>query len=182
MSDDAIGPPVLVTTERLIVRRFHAGDVDAIEAYRNDPEVARFASWSVPWTHDDAVMLVAEMALRDPLFERGEWAHLAIERLDHPGLIGDIAVLWQAEDDVAEVAFALARSEWGGGHMSEALAAVCEQIAREMGLRLVAAVTALADGRGRSVLEQVGFRPVAVEGEDVVYARKPEWESGSVAR
>ncbi|MFM8971321.1 MAG: hypothetical protein ACKOOG_01505, partial [Actinomycetota bacterium] len=71
MSDVGGGPPVLVATERLVVRRFHAGDVEAIEAYRNDPATARNAPWSVPWAHDDAVMLVAEMALRDPLFERG---------------------------------------------------------------------------------------------------------------
>ena len=128
MSGPADGPAVLLTTERLTVRRFHAGDVEAIEAYRNDPEVSRFGSWSRPFEHDDAVMLVAEMALRDPLFERGEWAHLAVERIDRPGLIGDVAVLWQSDDDVAEVSFTLARAVWGRGHMSEALAAVCAQI------------------------------------------------------
>ncbi|MFM8237305.1 MAG: GNAT family N-acetyltransferase [Actinomycetota bacterium] len=177
MSDVGGGPPVLVATERLVVRRFHAGDVEAIEAYRNDPATARNAPWSVPWAHDDAVMLVAEMALRDPLFERGEWAHLALERSDRVGLIGDIAVLWQADDNVAEVAFTLDPSARRRGYMTEALAAVCGRIAVDMELRLIAAVTRLADGRGRSVLERVGFRPVATEGDDVVYAWKPEWVS-----
>lgn len=175
MSDAGTGPSVLLATDRLIVRRFHVGDVDAIEAYRNDPATTEFATWSTPWTHDDAVMLVAEMALRDPLFERGEWAHLAIEQSDRSGLIGDIAVLWQAEDSVAEVAFTLARSAQGNGFMAEALVAVCEQIATEMGLRLIAAVTAIANGPGRSVLERVGFRPVAMESDDVVYVWKRDW-------
>ena len=173
MSGPADGPAVLLTTERLTVRRFHAGDVEAIEAYRNDPAVARFGSWARPWSHEDAVMLVAEMALRDPLFERGEWAHLAVEWRDSPGLVGDVAVLWQAEDDVAELAFTLASAQWGNGVMTEAVTAVCDRIAADMGLRLIAAVAAASDGGGRSVLERVGFRPVAVEDDDVVYAWKP---------
>lgn len=173
MSGPESGPPVLLATERLVIRRFHVGDVDAIAGYRNDPEVGRFGTWTQPWEHDDAVMLVAEMALRDPLFERGEWAHVAIERTDAPGLIGDIAVLWQADDDVAEIAFTLDRGVWGVGLMTEAVTAVCERLAVDMGLRLIAAVTAVADGRGRSVLERAGFRPVALEDGDVVYAWKP---------
>ena len=83
-------------------------------------------------------MLVAEMAMRDPLFERGEWAQLALERAERPGLIGDIGVLWQADDDVAEIGFTLAEAHRGDGLMTEALLAVCEEIHRELGLRLVA--------------------------------------------
>jgi len=181
MSDAGTGPPVLLATERLIVRRFHAGDVAALEAYRNDPATTEFAPWAVPWAHEDTVMLVAEMALRDPLFERGEWAHLALERADRPGLIGEIAVLWQADDAVAEAMFALAPQVWGSGYMTEALRAVCARIGKDMELRLVAAVTALADGRGRSVLERAGFRPVATEGDDVVYAWKPDWANSDAA-
>lgn len=181
MRDSGAGPPVLVITERLVVRRFHAGDVDALEVFRNDVEVVRFASWTAPWAHDDAVMFVAEMALRDPLFERGEWAHLALERTDQPGLIGEIAVLWQVDDAVAEVKFALAPEVWGCGYMTEALRAVCARIGEDMELRLVAAVTAFADVRGRSVLERAGFRPVAAEGDDVVYAWKSDWELGPAA-
>jgi len=168
--DDAA---VLLTTARLVVRRFHAGDVDAIHRYRNDPEVARLQGWGTPWARDDAVMFVAEMALRDPLLERGEWAQLALERRERPGLIGDIGVLWQADDDVAEIGFSLGRAEWGNGYMTEALAAVCERLAADLGLRLVAAVTAMANTRARGVLERAGFRPVALDGDDVVYAWKP---------
>jgi aminoglycoside 6'-N-acetyltransferase len=181
MTDDRGSVPILLETERLMVRRFHAGDVDAIHAYRNDEHVARHQGWETPWERDDAVMLVAEMALRDPLFERGEWAQLAIERKDAPGLVGDIGVLWQADDDVAEIGFTLDRSAWGNGFMTEALSAVVGEIAQELGLRLVAAVTMLENTRARSVLEMVGFAPVALDGDDeVVYAWKPQGWSGSV--
>jgi len=167
-------PDVLVRTGRVVVRRFGADDIDALHAYRNDGVTAAFQGWDVPWPYDEAVMLVAEMAMRDPLFERGEWAQLALERTDAPGLIGDIGVLWQADDDVAEVGFTLAEPHRGAGLMSEALLAVCEEIHRELGLRLVAAITHLVNEPARRVLERIGFAAVALDGEhEVVYAWKP---------
>ena len=167
-------PAVLVRTERVVVRRFGADDIDALHHYRNDGVTAAFQGWTVPWPYDEAVMLVAEMAMRDPLFERGEWAQLAIERTDTPGLVGDIGVLWQADDDVAEVGFTLAEPHRGVGLMSEALLAVCEEIHRGLGLRLVAAITHLVNEPARRVLERIGFAAVALDGEhEVVYAWKP---------
>ena len=167
-------PAILVRTERVVVRRFGADDIDTLHAYRNDDGTAALQGWDVPWPYDEAVMLVAEMAMRDPLFERGEWAQLALERADEPGLIGDIGVLWQADDDVAEIGFTLAEPHRGVGLMSEALLAVCEEVHRELGLRLVAAITYLVNEPARRVLERVGFAAVALDGEDeVVYAWKP---------
>lgn len=168
------GAAVLLRTERLVVRRFDAGDIEALHTYRNDEATAPTPNWTVPWPYDDAVMLVAEMALRDPLFERGEWAQLAVQRAESPELIGDIAVLWQRDDDVAELEFTLAPAHCGSGYMTEAVAAVCAEITRELGLRLVAAVTRLDHDAARRVLERVGFAAVALDGEEeVVYAWRP---------
>ena len=168
------GAAVLLRTERLVVRRFDAGDIETLHTYRNDEGTAAQQGWSTPWPYDDAVMLVAEMALRDPLFERGEWAQLAVQRDDDPTLIGDIGVLWQRDDDVAEIGFTLAPEHRGLGYMAEAVAAVCEEVTRELGLRLVAAVTRLDHEPARRVLERVGFAAVALDGDDeVVYAWRP---------
>lgn len=169
------GAAVLLRTERLVVRRFDAGDIGPLHDYRNDEATAAAQAWSTPWPYDDAVMLVAEMSLRDPLFERGEWAQLALQRTDAPDLIGDIGVLWQRDDDVAEIGFTLAPEHRGSGLMAEAVAAVCEEVTRELGLRLVAAVTRIDNAAARRVLERVGFAPVALDGTDeVVYA----WRTG----
>ena len=92
------GAAVLLRTERLVVRRFDAGDIETLHTYRNDEGTAAKQGWSTPWPYDDAVMLVAEMALRDPLFERGEWAQLAVQRDDDPTLIGDIAAAFSPAD------------------------------------------------------------------------------------
>ena len=58
--------------------------------------------------------------------------------------------------------------------MTEALLAVCEEIHRELRLRLVAAITHLVNEPARQVLERIGFAAVALDGEhEVVYAWKP---------
>ena len=65
------GFSVLVSTEQITIRRFIASDIETLHAYRNHPEIGKQRSWLMPWDYDDSVMFVAEMAMRDPLFERG---------------------------------------------------------------------------------------------------------------
>ncbi|MBJ7381068.1 MAG: GNAT family N-acetyltransferase [Acidimicrobiia bacterium] len=169
------GFSVLVSTEQITIRRFIASDIETLHAYRNHPEIGKQRSWLMPWEYDDTVMFVAEMAMRDPLFERGEWAHLAIERVGHEGLIGDIGVLWQVDDDVAEVVFTLAPDHRSLGVMTESIQAICTEITESLSLRLVAAVVEIDNDPARYLLERCGFAPVALDGEEeVVYA----WRTG----
>ncbi len=44
---------------RLIVRRFRPGDAPALAAYRSDPDVARYQSWTPPVSADAAAELVS---------------------------------------------------------------------------------------------------------------------------
>jgi RimJ/RimL family protein N-acetyltransferase len=45
---------VAITTERLLLRRFHADDLEAFVGYRSDPEVARYQSWDPTYSMTDA--------------------------------------------------------------------------------------------------------------------------------
>ena len=166
---------ILASTDLINIRRFNAGDIETLHAYRDHADIGEQRSWLMPWEYDDAVMFVAEMAMRDPLFERGEWAHLAIERVGHDGLIGDIGVLWQVDDDVAEIVFTLAPDHRSLGVMTESINAICKEITESLGLRLIAAIVQIDNDSGRKVLERCGFAPVALDGEEeVVYA----WKTG----
>jgi RimJ/RimL family protein N-acetyltransferase len=42
MGDDAFS---VLTTQRLVLRRFRPEDLDAFVAYRSHPETARYQSW-----------------------------------------------------------------------------------------------------------------------------------------
>ena len=41
-------------SERLVVRRFRAGDADLLAAYRSDPDVARYQGWEAPYATREA--------------------------------------------------------------------------------------------------------------------------------
>jgi RimJ/RimL family protein N-acetyltransferase len=57
---------VLLESARLILRRFGPGDAAALSAYRSDPSVARYQSWTPPVPLVEAARLVAELAAGDP--------------------------------------------------------------------------------------------------------------------
>ena len=40
----------MLTTERLVLRRFRPEDLDAFVAYRSDPQVARYQGWEAPYS------------------------------------------------------------------------------------------------------------------------------------
>jgi aminoglycoside 6'-N-acetyltransferase len=53
---------VPLESARLIVRRFRPGDAAALAAYRSDPDVARYQSWTPPLSADAAAELVSIFA------------------------------------------------------------------------------------------------------------------------
>ena len=53
--------PFLLTTERLIIRRFQDSDLEFFLAYRNDPEVAKYQGWSLPYTPESALAFIGAM-------------------------------------------------------------------------------------------------------------------------
>ena len=66
-----------LVTERLRLRPFEAADLEAFVAYRSDPEVARYQSWSPTYSMAHAeVFLSSQRGLA--FGEPGEWLQLAI--------------------------------------------------------------------------------------------------------
>ena len=54
---------MLLTTERLVLRRFRPSDADTLAAYRNLPEVARYQSWQAPYSVEKARYAIETMAV-----------------------------------------------------------------------------------------------------------------------
>jgi RimJ/RimL family protein N-acetyltransferase len=61
---------------RLTLRRFIETDLDLFLAYRHDPIVARFQSWSM-LSEDEAIAFIREMSTA-PIGIPGEWFQIAI--------------------------------------------------------------------------------------------------------
>jgi RimJ/RimL family protein N-acetyltransferase len=144
-------------TERLVVRSFKLDDVDALHAYRNDPAIARYQAWSLPYSRTNAAQLVADMfELHEPL--RGQWNQFAVERKDAPGLIGDVAVNLDAEGDTAEIGFTFAREHHGLGYAREAVRALLGELFGALDLRRAIAIIDERNVPALNLLEHLGWR------------------------
>ncbi|MEV6925763.1 GNAT family N-acetyltransferase [Dactylosporangium sp. NPDC051485] len=159
----------MLTTDRLLLRRFRADDAPALAAYRSDPDVARYQSWDAPFPLAAAEAFVADLQRRDPRAEG--WFQYAMDLDGH--LIGDIGVNRHDEGRQAEIGFTLAPRLQGGGYASEAVRRVVGHLLAEEGLHRV---HASVDGRNAAssrLLLRLGFR---LEGHEIQsYWAKGEW-------
>ena len=178
MADERPFPlPLPWSWRRISLRRLEIDDLAAFQAYRRDPEVARYQGWKI--VDDDAARaFLAEMRTA-PMFLRNKWFQLGIALRETQELIGDVGVCVDSERSSAEIGFTLNPRFQGQGLASEA---VQEITSRTMQFGAVDKVVARPDARNeRSIrlLKRIGFEP---EGEatfhdedgeqrEIIYAR-----------
>jgi len=146
-----------LVTERLTLRRFRPADITALQAIRNDPEVARYQSWN---TADEAALhtFIASLQTSEP-GTPGEWFQFAVTRRDDGILIGDCGLHILAEDDrLAEIGYTFGRPFQGQGYATEAVRAVLDYAFGALGLHRIAAITDVRNTGSIRVLERLGFR------------------------
>ncbi len=144
-----------IETERLVLRRFRAEDAAALAAYRNDPEVARYQSWSVPYSLDKARYSVQTMIAADPSMPG--WFQWAVEHAGERVLIGDVGVNLADNLRQAEVGYTLAPERQGQGYATEAVRAVLDHAFTVLGLHRVSAECDARNDRSARLLERLGF-------------------------
>lgn len=143
-------------------------------AYRADPEVARFQSWS-DYSLEDGRALLASLEGRR-LGTPGEWYQLALEEHAGGGLVGDLASrVSESEPREMEVGFTLAPAHQGKGFGTEALRGLLDLGFGTLGLHRVVAVTDALNTPAAALLEQVGMRQEAHFLENVFF--KGAWGS-----
>ncbi|HVE19799.1 MAG TPA: GNAT family N-acetyltransferase [Ilumatobacteraceae bacterium] len=142
-------------TERLAMRVMRMNDAPALAAYRDVPEIARYQSWPLPFTIDDATQMLQDQADLDDLPPSG-WVQVAIEHLGD--VIGDLAVNLMADGCVAEIGFTLAPAQHGKGYASEAAGAMIDALFAQTKVHRIAASIDPANVASMRVLEHLGFR------------------------
>jgi len=128
---------VLIGTGRLVLRRFRSADAETLAAYRSDPDVARYQSWTPPVSIEAARATVASMAKDDPSLPG--WFQYAIERVADRAHIGDVAVRLHENRRQADIGFTLASAYQGKGFGGEAVRGVLDHLFRVQGLHKVSA-------------------------------------------
>ncbi|MET8154208.1 GNAT family protein [Actinoplanes sp. NPDC049668] len=146
---------MLIATERLVLRRFRAGDAETLAAYRSAPEVAVYQSWRAPYPLERARYAIETMAAADP--EQPGWFQYAIELKDGREHVGDVGVNLNDNLMQAEIGYTLAPRRQGHGYATEAVRAVLDHLFRVRGLHKVSAECDARNVASARVLERLGF-------------------------
>lgn len=146
---------MLITTERLVLRRFRAADAPVLAAYRSDPAVALYQSWDAPFPLLRAETAVANFMASDP--GKAGWFQYAIERTADRQLIGDVAVHLHDNLLQAEIGFTLAAEHQKQGYATEAVGAVLDRLFRLQGLHKVTGECDARNAASAALMRRLGF-------------------------
>ena len=146
---------MLLTTERLVLRRFRAADAPVLAAYRSDEDVARYQSWAPPFSLAQAEDFVAYMADADPA--RPGWFQWAVELVSERVLVGDVGVGLNENLMQADLGFTFAPEWHGHGYATEAVRAVLDRLFRVQGVRRVSAECDVRNAPSARLLDRLGF-------------------------
>jgi RimJ/RimL family protein N-acetyltransferase len=178
---------MLITTERLILRRFRPADAPVLADYRSDPEVARYQSWDAPFPLLKAETAVVNFMESDP--DVPGWFQWAIERIEDRRLIGDVGVRLHGNLLQAEIGFTLATPYQKMGLATEAVRGVLDRLFRLQGLHKVTGECDARNVASAALMERLGFtreghlrQQTYIKGEwtdDLIYGLlATEWLTG----
>ena len=155
--------------QRIVLRRLRADDLQAFQAYRHDPAVARYQGWTAQG--DDAANAFFEDMYRMKLLQRGAWTQLAIARREDDGLIGDIGIRVAEDGSEAEIGFTLGRTAQRQGLATEAVTEACTLIFERTEARRILAITDSRNTSAIRLVERIGMRRISTD--DAVFRGEP---------
>ena len=164
----------LLETNRLFLRQFQDSDLEPFFVYRNDPEVAKYQGWDVPYSREKALEFVAEMKAKKPDLE-GEWFQAAIGERETQEMVGDAAYFIKKDDPQAYIGCTIARPHWRNGYGIEATRCLLDYLFGHLGLHRVIAITDVDNTASFSVLDHIGFRREGHFIENLMF--KGQWAS-----
>ena len=145
-----------IRTERLVIRPFRPDDVAGLAARRNDPLVAKYQDWEIPYSIEQAEQRVSSVvAMGAP--KNNEWWMAVVADPDTDEAFGDLAVHLSWEGRTAEVGYTFAKEHWGTGYATESLAAIVEYLFDRLGVTRVFGMLHPDNAASAMVLERTGF-------------------------
>jgi RimJ/RimL family protein N-acetyltransferase len=142
-------------TRRLLLRPAVAADAPALHARRNHPEVARYQTWTLPYSLEQAEALIAEESADRS--GRDGWWMLTVEHLETGEVIGDLALGFTWQGRCAEVGYTLSYEHWGHGYATEAIEALVAHLFEQVGVSRVMGMLHPDNRASAMVLERTGF-------------------------
>jgi RimJ/RimL family protein N-acetyltransferase len=160
-------------TERLVLRPFAEGDLNALHDMQSRPDVARYLYWSPRSRSESALSLQEKIRCRS-IEAEGDALIVAVTRSSGGPIIGDLMVNYaSATHQQAEIGYVFHPDAQGQGLATEAMRLVVERAFAGLRLHRVYGRIDARNTASARVLERLGMRREAhlVENEWV----KGEW-------
>lgn len=167
-------PNFPIETDRLFLRSFQRGDLDALCAYHSLPSVQRYV---VKRSRDaEETALALDIMRHNVSLQRpGDMLTLALVCKRDGALVGQVSLLWaDATAGQGEVFFCIDPAKSGQGYMGEALDALFDLAFTQFGIHRL---SARCDGRSQHsirLLQQLGMRLEAHFREHALF--QGEWD------
>ncbi len=154
-------PNYPIATERLLLRPFIRGDVDAVHSYRSRPEVAAYL-FDQPMNQEECAEAVRARASQVAFTREDDKILLAIEEQETGRLVGEVSLIWRSvADQQAEIGYIVHPDFWGQGYAVEAGRAL---LAFGFGTGALHRIYARCDARNVAsarVMQRLGMRQEA---------------------
>ncbi|MEI8406212.1 MULTISPECIES: GNAT family N-acetyltransferase [unclassified Kribbella] len=151
---------VYLETERLVLRRFTASDVDLLAELYSDPEVMRFLTGrATPREEIESYVLPAILRRYDEYPGLGT---LAAEQRTGGVFVGWFGLQPTSVPTTVDVGYRLNRTAWGKGYATEGTRALTDKAFGELGMQRVVADTMAVNHRSRAVMRRSGLRFVRI--------------------
>ncbi|WP_413602126.1 GNAT family N-acetyltransferase [Curtobacterium sp. Curtsp57] len=147
-----------ILTERFTLSVLSRADRTAFTAYRRDPNVARFQSWTPSWSDADTDALIADQPT-ELLPGSGDWLQIAVHQRDTTSLVGDAAVHAVADQpDTYELGVTLAPDWQGIGAGQETLRQLIDNLFLLQEAHRIIAMTDTRNIAAAQLFRRLGLR------------------------
>ena len=148
----------MLETARLHIRRFQDSDLESFFEYRNDPEVARYQGWEVPYPCEKVEKLMGKLDSELPNEPGGRFKVAIVLKLTGE-IIGEIGFqLHKTDARQAHIGGSVARPHWRQGYAYEASYALIDFLFGECNLHRVTAEIDVENEASWRLVEKLGFR------------------------
>ncbi|MEU1278292.1 GNAT family N-acetyltransferase [Streptomyces sp. NPDC005805] len=148
--------PTTLTTERLLLRTFTAGDTEAVFRSCQDPDIQRWTTVPSPYEWHHAAEYTERMVPDG--WRNSTMCTFAVLTRDGGSLAASVSVTLRTFSGTWEIGFWTGKEHRGQGIMTEALAAVSHWAFVRLGATRLEWRAEVGNAGSRAVAEKAGFR------------------------
>ena len=170
----ALYPNYPLVTERLVLRPFTRGDVDAVHAYRRREDVARYL-FDVPLSREECALAIQQRIGQVTLEAEGDKVVLAVDLATNGALIGEVSLIWRSVDArQGEVGWIFDPEYQGQGYATEAANAMLDLGFGPGDMHRISARCDVRNEASWRLMERIGMRREAHFREHAIF--KSQWD------